>query len=1438
MFNNKEATSLFKFFVFTFIAVFVLTLFLSGILRKSTDKPTPYMSSPTELLGTGRKSEPVLLRGISLDKSNPLKINFIVDEGNLNLSRKKVKEETKRLVAYFLSALTIPDQDLWVNLSPYEKDRVIPDSLIKTDMGRDLLAEDYMLKQLSSSLTHPDTSIGQNYWSSHQKSTFNKIWIVPEKAEIFEEGANAIIGNASLDVKTAKDFFASKRNNIKNSISVNDDISGFSEILNEIKNEVNCGEYFSRLRQIYHSLLLASWFKQRVSDKFYNNSYLDKSKLAGIEIDDPNIKQKIFEQYLKSFEKGVYNFIRNEKSEDNKVEKRSYFSGGMDMQLGSTLSFFPMSQYQNKIKSCSAVEVVLEPVVDPLLQNQDHDFTLREIIEKRKSSLEYAVGELNKFEKPEINFMIHTQGNYGVMGKAVLLANSLLNKQENLVVNIYVRMAINGYIPSVYKSSADGRLKINYIHDHNMKEFDLHEKIDAVFLAERTTEANRYKNAVQVLPYSYTLGEMNAEDRSSKIITDLTSKNSTLIVDHSLREKRLERGAWSKEDLLLARHKWLEKKELGFLAKIAQRVNLDIADSIWTYAYIQKLDSFKHSAKQLAKAYDNSANKYLSKSIPLVMHTVLGRHCNEREFKALAKELGINVLTDEGYLIKGELPIIVVLHKKIFNDDVRTLVSELSGTTMKTKDGKKFIDFPLFVTGNASWLEALSAGAIWLHDDNDTLKKKSWQFKTLAMKQRILAKETGQSIDEDELDIDHLLMDRVSSEPFNDLEKWTERAERYSDFVFKLSMADEILIKYFERKNKEKFSLLSGTETKTELVQQWISESSIAYETANSLVVYKADERYEFDSSAKEFKLVDNMDASKVYSELLQLLYPKLYEKDSSIILQNLKSFKRNDLVGLLWQLSQRSFQSFEFVRTVAEQRQKMLNSALAIVDKEKPHINIYVQQQGGNGVIGMASILSDSLLSSSKTVKTDIIVIANSGVNKSALFNAANDRKRIIALQEGTEDFDTKIKEADLHIVVSGNGVDSSFLPEKAFVIDVPGYAIAPSYFSSVNGEHNTIINNNVANPLGSLILNKSLLERMHQHDNLSLSQLVNKRSIWLEKNLTTMQKLNLDKLSENKWDPSKSIWSFAYFQESGEFLKELYLIKMYMEGFPTLEGGKQLLINMVCGEKITDVSDFIDSLKKAMVKVIDSDGLLHSNAEGDTAPVTIVMHRNLQNESVLENVIDLGGTSVRASNNKFWIDYPVYITGQASWLEALAAAKIYVHDGNDTGPGVKLKQLQFLARHTVALGNEDNSKTWQNSRVEVNEILNSTFMHGLFSKNMEYKDLEAWTKKVRRRTELIYKLNMADDILIDTANLLLEEHNTGEELSSAINHSDSKKKLGGIALNNLFSSGNSEAQKTIQFTNRIDIPEGNSFCGFSFDFDDFEEIEDPLKLLFKPKE
>jgi len=108
--------------------------------------------------------DPPVLRGIKLDPANPLKFDFIVYEGQNPLSQAALKIESAKLIRYFLAGLTIPENDLWVNLSPYERDKIVPQEFSQTDIGKEMLAQDYLLKQLAASLTCPETEAGKKYW--------------------------------------------------------------------------------------------------------------------------------------------------------------------------------------------------------------------------------------------------------------------------------------------------------------------------------------------------------------------------------------------------------------------------------------------------------------------------------------------------------------------------------------------------------------------------------------------------------------------------------------------------------------------------------------------------------------------------------------------------------------------------------------------------------------------------------------------------------------------------------------------------------------------------------------------------------------------------------------------------------------------------------------------------------------------------------------------------------------------------------------------------------------------------------------------------------------------------------------------------------------------------------------------------------------------------
>ena len=300
---------------------------------------------------------PALMTGLTIHPENPLMFDFIIEEGDNDLEGDGLRDESRKLIKYFLAALTVPEEELWVNLSPYEQDRIIPQGFGDTEMGRDLLAQDYLLKQLAASLMYPEDELGKEFWGRvYQKAnelygtteiplnTFNKIWIVPDKAVILEHGASAFVIESHLKVMLEEDYTALK-SNLQNAkfgldhVPENDAgvISGVaSDVVREvlipaIEEEVNKGKTFANLRQVYNSMILATWYKKNLKDSLLGQVYADQNKTKGIDTDDKEINRKIYDQYLDAFQKGVYNYIRKDYDTASKrTIPRKYFSGGFD----------------------------------------------------------------------------------------------------------------------------------------------------------------------------------------------------------------------------------------------------------------------------------------------------------------------------------------------------------------------------------------------------------------------------------------------------------------------------------------------------------------------------------------------------------------------------------------------------------------------------------------------------------------------------------------------------------------------------------------------------------------------------------------------------------------------------------------------------------------------------------------------------------------------------------------------------------------------------------------------------------------------------------------------------------------------------------------------------------------------------------------------------
>ena len=307
-----------------------------------------WLPAPGAMVGMSAAVQPVLLRGLTFDPADPMAFDFLIDPGDSGLSGEALKEEAGRLIRYFMTALTVPDDDLWVNLSPYEADRIIPDPLSRTEMGRDLLAQDYLLKQVAASLLYPEGTTGQAFWprvyaaagrdahlaadgsSPAEVETLSKVWVMPDFAEVYEDGDTALILDSRLRVMTEADFLAREGAETPVDPAADQANALLREVLvPAVEREVNTGENFSRLRQMYHALVLAAWFKRNLRDHVLAKVYVGRNKTGGIDPVDPGLRQRIYTQYLAAFRQGVYNYIREDQDpRTQQVIPRRYFSGG------------------------------------------------------------------------------------------------------------------------------------------------------------------------------------------------------------------------------------------------------------------------------------------------------------------------------------------------------------------------------------------------------------------------------------------------------------------------------------------------------------------------------------------------------------------------------------------------------------------------------------------------------------------------------------------------------------------------------------------------------------------------------------------------------------------------------------------------------------------------------------------------------------------------------------------------------------------------------------------------------------------------------------------------------------------------------------------------------------------------------------------------------
>ncbi len=358
-----------------------------------------------------------VLRYLSVNTANPSNyFNFLMDTAQ-GLSPKgtvpNLDSEAKKLIHYFFLGITLPSGSFWVNLKPQESERITSEELSRTDIGRTLLEQDLKLKKDVARYLHPKHPQGKLYWerlyaaleqegrkasatnqggpaknNGWKKATItssNRVWIVPDEAVVLETEDGALVTKAQLKLLLESEYLNLKEKKWNKEVEVKsearDEIKCISEnlmkelILPALTKEINEGPGYAPLRQVYHSLILAEWFKRKVSrltsepvnqlnalTGTHTNpqtgtpinpyaSYINSGTTKGLESELPWEKQAIWQEYLKSYQEGEY------KLQDTIFGlKRMYFSGGMEL---------------TKIGSAEVMKVILFSSGSPIVNNPE-----------------------------------------------------------------------------------------------------------------------------------------------------------------------------------------------------------------------------------------------------------------------------------------------------------------------------------------------------------------------------------------------------------------------------------------------------------------------------------------------------------------------------------------------------------------------------------------------------------------------------------------------------------------------------------------------------------------------------------------------------------------------------------------------------------------------------------------------------------------------------------------------------------------------------------------------------------------------------------------------------------------------------------------------------------------------------------------------------------
>jgi len=213
------------------LSIFILAAFLLnsfGVMPVRAQSVLPAgeefrLPAPGAMVGLSPDFNPPILKGIKVHPDNPFRFDFILDKGDAPVipvkagiqDQEQLKQEADRLIKYFLAFLTIPEKDLWVNLSPFEKDRIVPEDIeesqatlgwrfgISQQTVNHILPQ-YNIKTITRGTRKPDQTKAFRQWAEDHRNQKVGITLVElsKQFEISESRVRQILNEREYGIQT------------------------------------------------------------------------------------------------------------------------------------------------------------------------------------------------------------------------------------------------------------------------------------------------------------------------------------------------------------------------------------------------------------------------------------------------------------------------------------------------------------------------------------------------------------------------------------------------------------------------------------------------------------------------------------------------------------------------------------------------------------------------------------------------------------------------------------------------------------------------------------------------------------------------------------------------------------------------------------------------------------------------------------------------------------------------------------------------------------------------------------------------------------------------------------------------------------------------------------------------------------------------------------